>query len=504
VSAKQPPIFKPPVYLFKKLGCYLAISTVSGDFYDLSPSAYAALEQWNNKLARCKTRPSQRIVRKLTKKYHIPQNIVDLFPLPSRRLQFKETPVSRSITDITLNLTSHCNLRCSYCWNDYGTYSNRTFRKNKTLIPAGFAKNSQMPVEVARKAVDILVESSGDDKDLVVDFYGGEPLLNLKTLLATVDYCRQNQKKWGVNFHFLLATNGTLLTPKVAGVLLKKGVQIAVSIDGPQKIHDRNRPFAGGKGSFSAITRNLKNMPEGIMKRLVGRATVTPVYPDMSSLYRSLRRLGFERVELFESEDACHRLTPQRERFFFSSDRQYRRLCRQYERLARRYIKDTVSGFLDYRKTFFNRFFKLMQRLYYHREVTGGCPAAVGQFAVDIAGGIYPCTSFLGLEEFRLGNINNGLEAEKLRLFLKTVNKRFQHCRECSLFSLCRTTGSCLNINYYFNRDPAVPYQKSCELFREKVELAIATLSILSKKIPERLEELFGFDPVGRRGNKLY
>jgi uncharacterized protein len=500
----KPSAFKLPVYLFKKLGRNLAVSTVSGDFYDLSPSAYAALQRWNKELSSCKTLPSPEANQKLTQKYRIPQHIVDLFPLPVHTPPLKEELDVRYLTDITLNLTSRCNLHCSYCWNDYGTYSNRTFRKDRVLASAGCVKNSEMSVTVAQRAVDMLVDSCGDDRDLVVDFYGGEPLLNLKTLLATVDYCRKNQRKWRVNFNFLLATNGTLLTPEVAGLLLKKGVQIAVSIDGPKKVHDRNRPFASGKGSFSTITRNLKKMPRGIMKRLVGRATVTPFYPDMSSLYGNLRKLGFERIELFESEDACHRLTPQRERFFFTSNRQYRLLCRQYERLARRYITDTVSGFLDYRKTFFNRFFKLMQRLYYNQEVTGGCPAAVGQFAVDIDGDIYPCTSFLGIEEFRLGNVNAGPQRRKINLFLKAVRKRFTHCRECSLFSLCRTTGSCLNINYYFNRDPAVPYQKSCELFCEKVELAIATLSILSEKIPGRLEELFGFDPVGRRGNKLY
>ncbi|MDD2927795.1 MAG: radical SAM protein [Candidatus Omnitrophica bacterium] len=504
MSVNKAPTFKPPVYLFKKLGRYLGISTVSGDFYDLSPSTYAALQQWNNELSGCKARPSPRTVRRLTQKYRIPQHIVDLFPLPVHTLHFKERSSARCFTDITLNLTSRCNLRCNYCWNDQGTYSNSTFQKDRTSVSAGCVKDSEMPIEVARKAVDILIGSCGDDKDLVVDFYGGEPLLNLKTLLATVDYCRKNQKRWGVNFHFLLATNGTLLTPKIAGILLKKGVQIAVSIDGSKKVHDRNRPFTSGKGSFNTIRKNLKEMPEGIMKRLVGRTTVTPFYSDLSSLYGNLRKLGFERIELFESEDACHRLTPQRERFFFSTARQYRLLCRQYERLAKRYITDTLSGFLDYRKTFFNRFFKLMQRLYYHHEVTGGCPAGVGQFAIDASGGIYPCTSFLGVEKFRLGNIYNGLEEKKLGVFLKTIRKRFEHCRGCLLFSLCRTTGSCLNINYYFNRDPALPYQKSCELFREKMELAIATLSILSEKIPERLEELFGFDPVGRRGNKLY
>jgi uncharacterized protein len=356
----------------------------------------------------------------------------------------------------------------------------------------------------ARAAVDLLVDSHGEDKNLVVDFYGGEPLLNLKTLLSTVDYCGKNRKKWGVNFSFLLATNGTLLTPAVAADLFSRGVQVAVSIDGRKEVHDRNRPFADGKGSFSAITRNLSGMPSRVVKRLVGRATVTPFNSDMVALYADLRSLGFERIELFESEDACHRITPNRERFFFRSDKDFSLLCRQYERLARYYIKETTGGFLDYRKTFFNRFFKLMQRLYYHHEMAGGCPAAAGQLAVDADGGIYPCTSFVGVEEFRLGNVRKGLDRTRTDAFMRTVKRRFEYCRECPIFSLCRTTGSCLNVNYYFNHDPAVPYRQSCLLFREKVELAIATLSILSEKIPRRLEKLFGFDPVGRRGNELY
>ena len=132
-----------------------------------------------------------------------------------------------------------------------------------------------------------------------------------------------------------------------------------------------------------------------------------------------------------------------------------------------------------------------MQRLYYNHEVAGGCPAAVGQFAVSANGDMYPCTSFLGIDKFKFGNVLSGLDKGKYKTFISSMNKRFTQCQECDLFSLCRTTGSCLNINYYFNGDPSIPYQKSCDQFREKLKLAIATLSILSDKIPDRLEELF-------------
>jgi len=362
-----------------------------------------------------------------------------------------------------------------------------------------------MPVETALKAVEVLVGLRGNDKDLVVDFYGGEPLLNLTTLMATVDYCRENQLKWKVRFHFLLATNGTLLTPAIAAALLNKGVQIAVSIDGPKAIHDNNRPFLNQQGSFDRISSNLGQMPKAIMRRLVGRTTVTPVFPDMIELYNNLKRLGFERIELFECEDACHKILPRRASNFFNKEKDYKTLCKEYGKLALKYIDEVIAGKLNYSKTFFNRFFKLMQRLYYNHEVAGGCPAAKGQIAVSADGRIYPCTSFLGLEEFELGNVKYGINHKRYERFVRRMNKRFDYCQEdCSLFSLCRSTGSCLNVNYFFNKDPALPYKKSCALFSEKLALAVASLAILSEEIPCRLEELFGFDPIGRRGNKLY
>ena len=495
-----------PVVLFQKLGRYIGISTSTGNFYDMSPRTYDLLEKWNKGISLFRGSPSRKKTAALAKALHVPPEVAKCFPIRDKNISL--SPDKRSsacLTDLTLNLTSSCNLRCVYCWNDHGQYSNAAFLKRKTINPEKNDAGIHMPVMTALRAVDILVKLRGSDRDLVVDFYGGEPLLNMDTLMATVDYCRKNQKKWGVRFHFLLATNGTLLTASIAKRLLNKGVQVAVSIDGPKAVHDNNRPFIHREGSFDTILSNLKEMPKAVMKRLVGRTTVTPFFPNMVKLYEHLRRLGFERIEIFESEDACHKLSPQQRASFFSTKGNYKLLCKMYEKLALRYIDDAVSGNLNYSKTFFNRFFKLMQRLYYNQEISGGCPAAKGQIAVSVDGGIYPCTSFLGIKDFELGNVNDGLEVKKYERFIANTNRRFEHCqKDCDLFSLCRSTGSCLNVNYFFNEDPAVPHKKSCDLFAEKLALAAASLAILSEKIPHRLEKLFGSDPVGRRGNNLY
>ncbi|MFH2136992.1 MAG: radical SAM protein [Candidatus Omnitrophota bacterium] len=495
---------KPPIYLFKKLDRHIAISTATGDFYDLSAEAFDALNNWLKKSAESEQSLTPEDLYQIARECSIPEEITKRFPLRKDNQLLEREKISTQITDLTLNLTSECNLKCIYCWNDQGKYTNTSFRNTApAYLPDSDAKD-KMNMEIAQKSVDLLVANCKEDRDLVVDFYGGEPLLNLATLISTVDYCRKNESGWNVNFHFLLATNGTLLTPEVAEELLSKGVQIAVSIDGPASVHDQNRPFLDKTGSYEKIAANLKNMPEKLRKRLVGRTTVTPAYTDMTKLYHHLRDLGFERIELFESEDACHKITPQRESVFFHSIKQYDNLYKEYEKLSLLYIDEVANGNLDYGKTFFNRFFKLMQRLYYNYEVTGGCPAAKGQIAVSADGDIYPCTSFLGIEEFRLGNVLSGIEKNLYNKFINTVNKRFDFCRNCPIFSICRSTGSCLNMNHYFNGNPAKPHAQSCALFQEKLKLAIATLAILSEKIPDKLEELFGFDPAGKRGNELY
>ena len=492
---------KLPVILFEKLGKKIAISTATGDFYDISKEAYDALNQLNRTLSERESF-SQKEIETLAHQLSIPDDLIELFPIPdSESIVDSESRVDAYLSDITLNLTSVCNLRCIYCWNDQGKYSNSEFKKDGALE----AENaSDMTVETAQKSVDFLIQHSGNGEQLVVDFYGGEPLMNMKTLKATVEYCRGQEKKTGKKFHFLLATNGTLLTPEVAESLIDSGVQIAVSIDGPGPVHDHNRPFQGNAGSFEIIKKNLSGMPDRIRKRLVGRTTVTPYFSDMVVLYDNLRSLGFERIELFESEDACHKLTPEREKIFFNSEKDFTCLSEEYRRLSLKYVDEVIKGQLDYKKTFFNRFFKLMQRLYYHHEVSGGCPAALGQMAVTAAGDLYPCTSFLGVEAFKFGNVYTGFDKSAYDAFVSCIKKRFSHCAPCDYFSICRTTGSCLNMNQYFNGDVNKPYSHSCNLFIQKLQLAMAALSILSDEIPDQIEELFGYDPVGHRGNEFY
>jgi uncharacterized protein len=493
---------KSPVYLFSRLGKYLGISTATGDFFDLSKETYDKVFEWHTAVLASPHALTDYEALRLSRKIGLPDDVLDYFPLSTSPIDSSSDDAV--MTDITLNLTSQCNLNCVYCWNDKGAYSDQSFQKKGNLSEDLCLRKEMMSPVTARKAVDFLLAHCRDEKNLVIDFYGGEPLLNIDVIRDVVQYCKEKEKERGVSFHYLLATNGTLLTEDVAGELLGLGVQIAVSIDGKKEIHDANRPFPDGRGSFDTISKNLTSISERLRKRLVGRTTVTPRCPDMISLYENLHSLGFERVELFESEDACHKITAERAEIFFNREEDYAELMHEYERLARHYVEESLQGKLNYSKTFFNRFFKLMQRVYYNNAVTGGCPAAKGQCAFSIEGDVYPCTAFLGIDVFKIGHVDRGLDQKAYDAFIADSDRRFRECQQCEVYALCRTTGSCLNMNYYFNADIAKPYEKACQLFKAKLELAVAALSILSEKIPDSVDDLFGNDPVGRRGNDLY
>lgn len=496
-------------FLIHELGKFVAGSTVTGDFFEVPEPLYRALKA-------CREIEGLDLSEGL-RRHDLDEdtirNVLEAFPEPDGARAPGERP-GIAVSDLTLNLTSNCNLACVYCWNDRGHYSSHTFLRTDARqgcaaregcaasAPPREAETTveEMSVETARKAVDELIKHRGHEDQLVVDFYGGEPLLNLPVMEETIRYCRERERDAPVQFRFLIATNGTLLTPELAERLLDAGVEIAISVDGPADIQNHNRPLPDGGESFPLVQKNLAGMKDPIRNRLVGRATVTPRFSDMVSIYHALRELGFDRIELFESEDACHRITPGREAFFFHTEEQYETLTKEYDRLARLYVEEVKRDRLNHHNTFFNRFFKLMQKIYHHHEVTGGCPAGRGQLAVSCDGWFYPCTAFIGIDEFRMGNVDQGLDVAHLKRFLGRADERDEHCADCDYHALCRSTGSCLNLNLHYNGDLAKPWENGCKLFRYKMDLAMAALATLSEDVPELLEPLLGEDPSGARG----
>jgi uncharacterized protein len=157
----------------------------------------------------------------------------------------------------TVVLNLDCNLACPYCYEDY-------YRGKK-----------YMSDQVARQTADYVIgEQVARGREVKLGFYGGEPLLSLPLIRSIAQPIREAAREKGTGFSFGLTTNATLLTRKVVEELVPLGLSYAVvTLDGTRQIHDRQRPFVSGKGSFDLIVANLKEVCDLIDIQLGGNFT---------------------------------------------------------------------------------------------------------------------------------------------------------------------------------------------------------------------------------------
>jgi uncharacterized protein len=358
-----------------------------------------------------------------------------------------------------------------------------------------------MEGNVAFRAIELLIKESKGAKDLVIDFYGGEPLLNYDLIKDVIEYCKKIRHIKKIKFRFLLATNGTLLNKERGEFLIENGVDVAVSLDGSRKIQDTQRPFPDGSGSFDIVIDNINSLHETYRRRLVGRATFTPHSAHTVRTFKFLRNLGFERIEVCESEKAGYGLETNSQ-FFFNGTNGLHHLKSLYYNLALFYTQEVLQGHLTYENTYFNRFFKQLSRLYHIQSVVGTCSAGFSLIAVDIDGSIYPCTAFVGLPQFQIGHVKFGIDETKLKYFSETKISSSRACGQCWAKRLCRGCGSCYNLNYFTNNNPGQPDPYYCELFRYKTKLMIAMIAELGQENPGLLESVLIPEYYATRGRR--
>lgn len=476
------------VYQFRMWGKKFAVDIESGNFFEVDKAASEAIvlllsHSQKETISALKTIYGERLAHK---------TVGNLLKLKKNGMLFseislKEGAIHRKITDLTLNIINACNLCCRYCWNKRGSYGKASF------------SSQRMSRRTAFKAIDLLIKESKGARDLVIDFYGGEPLLNFDLIKDVVIYCKKIQNKSNINFRFLLATNGTLLDREKGEFLIGNGVDIAVSLDGPRKIQDMQRPFPGRKGSFDKVIANLNSFKKEHRLKIVGRATFTPYSTKLIRTFNFLRGIGFNCIEVCESEKAGYGLKPNN-RYFFSGPAGVRKLKSLYYGLAVFYTRELIKGKLSYENTYFNRFFKQLSRLYHIQSVAGTCSAGFSLMSVDIKGGIYPCTAFVGLSQFKIGDVDSGIKEKKLNDFSNIKISSSKECEKCWARLICRGCGSCYNLNYFTNKKLGQPDPYYCELFRYKTKLMIAMISQISEKKPRLLEEVFMPEYYAARG----
>lgn len=356
------------------------------------------------------------------------------------------------IKALCLHICNDCNLRCRYCFADEGTYhtSDRAF----------------MSEEVGKKAIDFLIAHSGKRKNLEVDFFGGEPLMNLNVVKAIVDYARSKEAESGKHFDFTMTTNCVLLNDETIKWLNEEMHNVVLSIDGRHDVHSAVRKAVNGKDCYDLIANNaMKFAKVRGDKSYYVRGTFTAKNLDFASDVLALNDMGFDQISIEPVVTDIEDLKITKEHL--------PAILKEYERLAENYI-DRRKG-----EKWFN-FFHFMIDLEggpcLVKRLTG-CGSGCEYLAITPKGGIYPCHQFAENSEYYMGNVFDGdVDMSISDKFADNIVTNKPDCSGCMAKYYC--SGGCVANNLNYAGDMSKPYDISCEMMRKRLELSLAINAI--------------------------
>ena len=363
----------------------------------------------------------------------------DLTEIPPRQ----ETVVKA----LCLNIAHDCNLRCQYCFASTGDFG---------------GARELMPLEVAKGAVDFLIASSKHRKQLEIDFFGGEPLMNWDVVKETVKYGREKAAEHNKNFRFTITTNGIALTPEIEEFINENMYNVVLSIDGRKEVNDRVRQTISKKGSVYDVIipkyQRLKEARNG--KSYYVRGTFTAHNLDFASDVAHLNDLGFDEISM-------EPVVAEPDEPYALRQEHLPKILDEYERLAELYLERVGT---DKKFNFFHFNVELKKGPCLYKRLSG-CGAGYEYLAVAPNGDLYPCHQFVGQEEFRIGTIKDGLTNTELSNTYKdshVLNK--PTCRNCWAKYYC--SGGCHANNLKYGGSFLEPFEVSCIMERKRLECA--------------------------------
>ena len=348
---------------------------------------------------------------------------------------------------LCLHVAHTCNLNCSYCFASQGKYH---------------GDRAVMPFEVGKQALDFLIANSGSRRNLEVDFFGGEPLMNFDTVKRLVAYARSVEKEHGKNFRFTLTTNGMLIDDEVIDFANRECANVVLSLDGRREIHDRFRVDYAGNGSWDRIVPKFQRLVEARGgKNYYMRGTFTHANPDFLKDIQVMLDLGFR--ELSMEPVVCAEGDPSA---LTAEDLPV--VMKQYEDLARLLVRRRREGKPF---TFYHYMIDLSGGPCVYKRISG-CGSGTEYMAVTPWGDLYPCHQFVGEEAFRLGDVWNGVTNTSVREDFAACNVYArEECRECWARLYC--SGGCAANAWHATGSVRGVYRTGCELFRKRMECAI-------------------------------
>lgn len=360
--------------------------------------------------------------------------------------QFKEK-TSGVVKALCLHVAHTCNLNCSYCFASQGKYHGR---------------RAVMSLETGKRAIDFLIASSEGRRNLEVDFFGGEPLMNLDVVKGIVEYARSLEADAGKNFRFTLTTNGMLIDDDVIDFANREMSNVVLSLDGRREVHDRYRVDYQGKGSWDVIVPKFQRLVKARGGRnYYMRGTFTHANPDFVEDIKVMLELGFD--ELSMEPVVCSKDDPSA-----LDEKDIELVCAQYEELAQLMLQRRRE---NKPFTFYHYMLDLEDGPCIYKRISG-CGSGTEYLAVTPWGDLYPCHQFVGEERFRLGDIWRGVTNTELQGEFKSCNVYSRkECCDCWARLYC--SGGCSANAYHATGSIRGIYESGCTLFKKRIECAI-------------------------------
>ena len=448
------------VHQYQLGGYNIVLDTCSGSVHSVDEVAYDII-------ALFETTPEDEIVRQMLDKYGDRPDVTeeDLRACIGDVARLKEmgklftpdtfAPMAGTLKErsgdvvkaLCLHVAHTCNLNCAYCFASQGKYH---------------GDRALMSFEVGKRALDFLIEHSGTRRNLEVDFFGGEPLMNWDVVKQLVQYARTQEEAHHKHFRFTLTTNGMLIDDDVIDFANREMSNVVLSLDGRKEVHDRLRVDYAGNGSYDRIVPKFKALVAARGgKNYYMRGTFTHANPDFTNDIFHMADMGF--TELSMEPVVCDPADPAA-----LTPEDIETVKGQYELLAKEMLRREQEGRPF---TFYHYMIDLTGGPCIYKRISG-CGSGTEYMAVTPWGDLYPCHQFVGEEAYKLGNIWDGVTNTALREEFRACNAYARpECRDCWAKLYC--SGGCAANAYHATGSIRGVYEPGCELFRKRIECAI-------------------------------
>lgn len=374
-----------------------------------------------------------------------------------------------------------CNLKCKYCFAEAG------FNYKEDV-----KKMSEQQIENIYDFLLSCEEFKESDKFRLDFVSGGEPLLNFDLIKSAKSIGDRAFNEHGKSLDIWLCTNGILLDEEKTKYLNEHNIGIGVSLDGPQEINDMCRNYPNNQSSYAHVVNSIEKVINNKTYNRYFRdiwvlTVITAQTPSLVDILIHHKRLGINNVQMKivrSTQDREYALTIENANHFISL----------YSELVEFIIEKIENDDISYLKMLLNGndcLGKIIIRLILRDAAVYRCMAGRNKISFTANGDIYPCDSFVGNELFRLGNISDGFDHEKIDEFYNQLVFKRDSCKNCWANIICG--GDCYYNSYLKNLNIQQPDEAFCIVNQKLCLMAIRLVAYISFEKPDLFEKLYQY-----------